>query len=120
MICLFDTGVAVTPDTPATSDAGPIMAMLSVFQDDPLAGDQTAMVHATRLAAAIAAPRNGWGIVGIWPGAQIVSVKASADGLFDSAAALRGITICRQWAIQANRKIAVVNLSLGSPSADPA
>lgn len=117
VICLVDSGIAVTPDTPATSDAGPIVARLNVFDDDPLAG---ATEHGTRLAATIAAPRNGWGIVGVWPGAQIVSVKASEDGLFNSAAVLRGITMCRQWALAAGRQLAVVNLSLGSPSVDTA
>ncbi|MEN0013682.1 MAG: S8/S53 family peptidase [Solirubrobacteraceae bacterium] len=119
-ICLVDTGVAITPDTPATSDAGPIIARLNVYQDDPIGGDPNAMLHGTRMAATIAAPRNNWGIVGIWPGARIVSVKASEDGTFDSAAVLRGITMCRQWSIQTGIPLSVVNLSLGSSGADPA
>lgn len=120
VVCLVDTAVAVTPDTPATSDTGPIIARLSVFSDDPLAGDPAGVVHGTRMAATIAAPRNGWGIVGINPAARIVSVAASTNGTFDSAATLRAITLCRQWAVQTGNKIAVVNLSLGSPGADPA
>ncbi len=119
-ICLVDTGVAVTPDTPATSDAGPIIARLNVYQGDPAGGDPNLMLHGTRMAATIAAPRNNWGIVGVWPSARIVSVKASEDGTFDSAAVLRGITMCRQWSIQTGVPLAVVNLSLGSPGADPA
>jgi hypothetical protein len=117
VICLVDSGIAITPDTPATSDAGPIVARLNVYDGDPLAGDTE---HGTRLAATIAAPRNDWGIVGIWPAAKIVSVKASEDGLFNSAAVLRGITMCRQWALANNRQLAVVNLSLGSPAVDTA
>jgi hypothetical protein len=119
-ICLVDTGVAITPDTPATSDAGPIIARLNVYSDDPTGGDPNLMLHGTRMAATIAAPRNNWGIVGIWPSARIVSVKASEDGTFDSAAVLRGITLCRQWSLQAGIPISVYNLSLGSSGADPA
>lgn len=119
-ICLIDTGVANTPDTPATSDAGPIIARLNVYQGDPASGDPNLMLHGTRMAATIGAPRNGWGIVGVWPGARIVSVKASEDGTFDSAAVLRGITMCRQWSIQTGVPLSVVNLSLGSTGADPA
>ena len=121
-LCLIDTGVAVTPDTPATSPEGPIVARLSVYEDDgTAAGTTPTLMHGTMLASAIAAPANGWGIVGVWPGARIVSVRASTpDGVYDSAAISRGMQLCQNWAIDNKETLAAVNLSLGSFGPDPA
>lgn len=122
VVCLVDTGVAVTPDTPATSPEGPILARLSVYQDDgTAAGTEPKLMHGTMLAAAIVAPANGWGIVGVWPGAQLVSVRASTpDGIYDSAAIARGMQLCQNWSLENKRPLAAVNLSLGSYGPDPA
>lgn len=121
-ICLVDTGVAVTPDTPATAPEGPIVARLSIYDDDgTAAGTSPSQMHGTMLAAAIAAPANGWGIVGVFPGARIVSVRASTpDGVYDSAAIARGLQLCQSWAVDHKETLAAVNLSLGSFGPDPA
>lgn len=116
-ICLIDTGVAVTPDTPADNPDGPIVARLSITDGEPgtpAAQDPNGM-HGTMLAAAMAAPRNGWGIVGVWPGARIISVRASmpTGGILDQSI-LTAVIKCRNWAFQNGLTIAVVNLSLGT------
>lgn len=73
-VCVIDTGVSITPDTD-----GPVVARLSLRADgdgsDPFRAPDG---HGTTVASLIAAPRNGWGTVGVWPGAQIISVRADS------------------------------------------
>lgn len=126
VICLLDTGVAITPDTPADNPDGPIVARLSV--EDPLPGSETtrpgddlknlglpqgttfAHYHGTRMASIIAAPRNGEGTVGVFPQARIVSVRVTleADIYMSPASVLRGVRSCRRWASAAGVRIAVL------------
>jgi subtilisin family serine protease len=78
VICLLDTGVAVTPDTPEDNPLGPIVARLALDGGTGLPqGDQFEHLHGTQMAAVIAAPRNGYGTVGVFPQARIVSIRVT-------------------------------------------
>lgn len=121
--CLLDTGVAITPDTPESRPEGPIVARLNVesppdnglnlVDDATLGGPQGDTVkhfHGTRMASVIAAPRNGYGTVGVFPQARIVSIRVTAgSSLFITPADLvAGVKLCRRWADAAQVAIAVV------------
>ncbi len=128
VICLLDTGVAVTDDTPADNPYGPIVARLSV--EDPTGAEQPATpeaaevaakrglpqgdswlhLHGTRMAAIIAAPRNGSGTVGIFPQARIVSVRVTVGTATHIVPAdiPKGVRLCRLWAAQKNASIGSV------------
>jgi len=71
VICLVDTGVNINPDTPGV--------IARVALDGPVS-DQSPTLHGTRMAMFIGAPSNGFGMVGIWPAARIVSVRANVAG----------------------------------------
>lgn len=129
VICLLDTGVAITPDTPADNPEGPIVARLSV--EDPLPGSEGAQdaesteglglpqgasfahLHGTRMAALIGAARNGYGTVGIFPQARIISVRVTeqADVHITPANVLLGVRLCRIWAHSANARPAAIVLA---------
>jgi hypothetical protein len=121
-VCLVDSGVDVTPDTPADSPDGPIVKRLALDGGPGTAASATwEGLHGTRMALVGAAPINGWGAVGFWPGARIVSIRAMpADQTtfpFDNYS--RAIDLCTKEA--ATLRIVAVNLSLGcdcAPSAD--
>ena len=112
-VCLVDSGVNITPDTPADSPTGPIVKRLALDGGSGEAASPTwEGLHGTRMAFVGAAPVNGWGAVGFWPGARIVSIRAmptgSTDFPFDDYS--RALQLCSSYAIAEN--IAVVNLSL--------
>jgi len=71
-ICLIDTGVDQTPDTSR------VVARISAWDDT--VGDTSPTRHGTLVAALLSAPRNDWGMVGIWPSGRIVSIRANASG----------------------------------------
>ncbi len=71
-ICMVDTGVDHTPDTEA------VQARISLWDD--VVGDASPTRHGTLVATLIAAPLNGWGMVGIWPSARVVSIRANTTG----------------------------------------
>src|SRR5436190_19962630 len=76
-VCLVDSGVDVTPDTPADSPDGPIVKRIALDGGPGTAANSTwEGGHGTRMAVVGAAPANGWGAVGFWPGARIVSIRA--------------------------------------------
>jgi len=113
-VCLVDSGVNITPDTPADSPTGPIVKRLALDGGSGEAASPTwEGLHGTRMAFVGAAPVNGWGAVGFWPGARIVSIRAmptgSTDFPFESYS--RALTLCTKYAADLN--IAAVNLSLG-------
>ncbi|MDQ8047016.1 MAG: S8/S53 family peptidase [Patulibacter sp.] len=102
VICLLDTGVAVTPDTPADDPNGPIVARLAIDGGSGLPqGDTFEHLHGTTMASVIAAPRNGWGTVGVFPQARIVSIRVTIDdATYITPAAVRaGARACRVWAL---------------------
>ncbi len=76
-ICLVDSGVDITPDTPADSPDGPILERTSL---DGGPGTGVDSDHGTYMAMTAGAPMNGWGTVGLWPGLRIVSVRAMPQG----------------------------------------
>lgn len=103
IICLLDTGVAITPDTPADNPDGPIVARLALEDGDEQGlpqGTTFAHLHGTQMASVIAAPRNGVGTVGVFPQARIVSVRISrGDSVFIMPSDIvAGVRTCRRWA----------------------
>ncbi len=80
-VCLVDSGVRITPDTPADSPEGPIIARLAVDggSGEPQ-GETDAHLHGTRMAMAMAAPQNDWGTIGTWTAARVVSVRGTTAG----------------------------------------
>lgn len=113
-VCLVDSGVDITPDTPADSETGPIVKRLSVDGGPGTAANTTwAGGHGTRMAFVGAAPINGWGAVGFWPGARIISIRAMPAGEtsfpFDNYS--RAIELCSKQARP--YRIVAVNLALG-------
>jgi hypothetical protein len=70
-ICLIDSGVNDTPDT---------AAVVGRFAVDGETSDRSPTLHGTEIASVIGAPRNEYGMVGFWPSARIVSVRANVDG----------------------------------------
>jgi hypothetical protein len=108
-ICLVDSGVDITPDTPADSPDGPILERTSL---DGGPGTGIDSDHGTYMAMAAGAPMNGWGTVGLWPGLRIVSVRAMPQGQttfpFDSYQ-----NALRECELRSGRDhVTVVNLSL--------
>lgn len=121
-VCIVDAGVAVTPDTPATDPVnGPIIARLAIDGGggEPQ-GTSAEHLHGTALAIQMAGAANGWGMVGVWPQARIISVRATIGDTtgFSSGAYINAAKLCMDWALENNVKLAAINLSLGS-SAGP-
>jgi hypothetical protein len=103
-ICLVDTGVNVNPDTAGVIDR-------IALQGDP--ADHGATPHGTTMAMFIGAPANGWGMVGIWPSARIVSVRSNIDGqdAFTPAGYNFGLKQCDKDASFYGSKVALLALS---------
>ena len=108
-ICLVDTGVDDTPDT------GAVRARISLWDDT--VDDTSPTKHGTHLATMIAAPANGWGMVGIWPGARLVSIRANVLGAdaFTVASYYQGMRRCR--GVAAHYGVTTILLALGSGEA---
>src|SRR3954447_13595145 len=108
-ICLVDSGVDITPDTPADSPDGPILERTAL---DGGPGTGTDSDHGTYMAMTAGAPVNNWGTVGFWPGVRIYSIRVMpmGGGGFPFAAYEQAIFECYKNA--ASRNIRVVNLSL--------
>jgi hypothetical protein len=105
-ICMVDTGVNVTPDTTA------VIARLALEGE---VTDRSPTLHGTQVAAFIGAARNGYGMVGLWPSARIVSVQANVahEDRFRAADYVRGIKLCKDAATAYGIK--VILLALASP-----
>jgi hypothetical protein len=115
-VCFVDSGLAVTPDTPADDPNGPVVKRLAVDggPGEPQ-GTAPEQLHGTRMAASAIAPANGWGTVGIWPAGRVVSVRAMVAGEteFRADAWRRGVDECLQEH-SGNTMLAAINFSLGS------
>jgi hypothetical protein len=112
-ICLVDSGVNITPDTPADSPDGPIVKRLALDGGTgEAAGTSWEALHGTRMAMAAAAPKNDWGTIGMWPHLRIISVRAMPAGTlgfpFDDYR--RAIGECVSYAARYN--VVATNLSL--------
>lgn len=115
-ICIVDSGVNVTPDTEAALLAR--HALDGGTPDDVYVDPESGTPgHGTYVASLIAAPGNGWGSVGIWPAAKIVSVRAMRPGerTFAFGDYTRGIRECFR-----DPRVVVVELALGRASTDGA
>jgi hypothetical protein len=96
-VCIVDSGVAITPDTPADNPSGPIIARLSTdFGPGEPQGTDPAQLHGTHMAMAAIAPQNDWGTIGIWPQGRLISVRAMTNGetTFSPESYERGISLC--------------------------
>jgi hypothetical protein len=112
-VCLVDSGVAITPDTPADSPEGPIVKRLALDGGSgTAAGTNWDGLHGTRMALVAAAPRNQWGAVGFWPGARIISIRAMPNGgdaiPFQTYA--DAVFMCATW--RDSYDVVAINLSL--------
>ena len=103
-ICLVDTGVNATPDTPGT------VARFSVSGD---VTDQSPTFHGTQMSAFIGAPSNGFGMVGLWPSARILSVRANEAGqdAFTAVNFIKGIQRCSEAATAFDVKVVLMAYS---------
>ncbi len=120
VVCLVDSGVDPNPDTNG--------AVIGAEARDPSwgTGDGLAQVqppvdghpvgHGTEMAMVMAAPQNGWGMVGIAPTAvRVYSIRVVPPGQegFPFLAYSYAITRCLKLHITSEPTITVVNLSLG-------
>ncbi|MEH3052996.1 MAG: S8 family serine peptidase [Patulibacter minatonensis] len=115
VLCLLDTGVNITPDTPADDLNGPIVARLALDGGTGTAqGDGYPYDHGTQMASIIAAPRNGWGTVGVFPQARIVSIRVTeGTEQFISPTSIRqGVRRCVQFADEIKVRLAVVTIAV--------
>jgi hypothetical protein len=107
-------------DPPTVTDTSPLIALLDTRLDEThpewtgghtttLGGLPLDNLHGTATASVAAAPANGIGILGVWPGARALNIPLPADALTCSASAA-GV----QRAIKEHA--AVINMSYGSAS----
>jgi hypothetical protein len=107
-VCLIDTGVNNNPDT-----SGAVIYSEALDGGSP--ADLSPDLHGTLMAMLMAAPADGWGTVGVAPGAvRVVSIRVSSStepaNLDDY---LQGITRCQYLAGHyPGLDIKVINLSL--------
>lgn len=104
VICLVGTGVDPNPDTPGVIDR--------ISLEGPVS-DESPTSHSTRMAMYIGAPSNGFGMVGIWPAARIVSIRANIAGqdAFTPAGFNFGLKQCDKDATFYGIKVAVLTMS---------
>lgn len=103
-VCLVDTGVDLNPDT-----TGAVVAQLPLY--GTATGDTGSTHHGTLMTEIMAAPHNGYGMVGAWPALKVVDVRALTPGTdtFTYSDYQRAITKCRSYP----GPLKVINLSLG-------
>lgn len=108
-ICLIDTGVDQTPDTSR------VVARISAWDD--IVGDTSPTRHGTLVAGLLSAPRNDWGMVGIWPSGRVVSIRANTSGgdEFTVASYYAGLQRCDS--VAGYYGINTILLALGSQAA---
>jgi hypothetical protein len=103
-VCIVDTGNDPNPDT------SNVVARLSV--DGEPGTDRSPDHHGTLMSMIAAAPYNGFGMVGAAPSINVVSVRASRDGVtFGGADLARAVQRCIAYRNTYNIK--VISLSLG-------
>jgi hypothetical protein len=103
-VCIVDTGNDPNPDT------SNVVARLSV--DGEPGTDRSPDHHGTLMSMIAAAPYNGFGMVGAAPSINVVSVRASRDGVtFGGTDVARAIQRCIAYRNTYNIK--AISLSLG-------
>ena len=112
-VCVIDSGVTLNPDT-----QGAVIDRKTAFDDGQGVGDvgdvPGYLPHGTMVALVIAAPKNGWGTVGIWPQAKIVSVRVFDTPTLHEASALlyaQAIYTC-----MTHTEVKVISLSISGVS----
>lgn len=106
-VCLVDRGTEITPDTQSTDRRW-------VWGDGPL-GDLSPDGHGTNLAQLVAAPANGWGIVGAAPQVGVVSVGVGVEQDAGWAALSAAV-----WACTRIPDVRVISISSAPPAGSTA
>ncbi len=118
-VCIVDTGIAITPDTPPDNPNGPILRRIAIDgESGEPQGTGFEYMHGTRMAYAAIAPQNDWGTVGVWPGGVAIGVRASVDhqANFVQSAYQQGVRMCLQ---QKDFSLGVIELALSCHSCEP-
>jgi len=104
-VTIVDSGLDVThPEFAARPNTILMNTQTTTDQDED---------HGTEVASVIAAPNNGFGIVGVYPDAVLRVWDASPFGILNEGAAIQGI------AAAAREGAGVINLSFGGEDVDP-
>jgi len=113
-VCYVDSGLDLVSDTRDN-------VIARVALDGGTLGDVLASKHGTTMAMVGGAPRNDWGMVGVWPHLRVASVRALAPGetTFPFDDYRKGIQACRNLRGDGH-PIKVINLSLGGVESPPA
>jgi len=104
-ITVVDSGLDITHPEFATRPNTILMNRQTITDDDE--------DHGTEVSSVIAAPNNGFGIVGVYPEAVLRMWDASPFGILNEGAAIQGI------AAAAREGPGVINLSFGGEEDDP-
>jgi Subtilase family len=104
-ITVVDSGLDITHPEFASRPNTILMNRQTVTDDDE--------DHGTEVSSVIAAPNNGFGIVGVYPDAVLRVWDASPFGILNEGAAIQGI------AAAAREGPGVINLSFGGEEDDP-
>jgi hypothetical protein len=112
--CIVDTGVNSNYDTDAA-----VIGRESIYPGDGSDGDPDAH-HGTYLAMNIAAPANGWGMVGIAPQTRILSIRAIESGAhtFQSQSYTNGLDACLDAKVNDGINVDTALLALGQANSD--
>lgn len=103
-VCIVDTGTDITPDTTN------VIARFAM--DDSDGSDISPVKHGTLMATIASAPKNNFGMVGAAPSVDVISVRASRDGIsFGGLDVYAAVQLCIRKRSVYNIK--VVSLSLG-------
>jgi hypothetical protein len=113
VVCLVDSGVAITEDLPADRPEGPIVQRVSTDGGSGLPGTLfEEQQHGTKMASfAGAVMGNDWGTVGAWPGVRILSVRAMSHAR--SSFTADEIRMAMEKCSQRDLPVVAINLSLG-------
>lgn len=108
-ICVIDSGINLNTDLEQS-------VTYRYALDGGSLDDLSSTLHGTRVAAFAAAAQNGWGSVGTWPAAQIISVRATTSSDYDSYPEDRyveAMLACHEAAQDRGLNLVAINLSLG-------
>ena len=103
VVCVLDSGVEAShPDLDVLGYEG--SELVQPWDEDNQSG------HGTHVTGTINAVQNGFGIVGVAPGAEVIFGRVfDDDGFFHSSDIIAGLEACR------DSGASIVNLSLGGP-----
>lgn len=111
-VYVLDYGVELHPDLPGLSAANQLSAMPGIIPTG-------CYPHATHVAGIIGAADNNTGVVGVLPGVKLVSIAlgttnlGSCSDIATTSSLIQGLEIIYEQ-IQANQKVAIVNLSFNA------